>query len=146
MSDSSKRKNFWIYTCLVLAAFAVPCTVPLGITTIAWASDIPMRLNLVEALLVTFGIFIVWFLLSEVLDLLIQKLNPDGNLSNKSVSLVASLAILTIGYWSIVESFVVAAVFAGLVCGLLLAVSPIVDHWYKARPSDGNGAGTQTDV
>lgn len=105
-----------------------------------------MRLNLGEALFVTFGIFVVWFLLSEALDTLIQKMNPAGNLANKSVSLILSLAILTIGYWTIVESFIMATVLAGLVCGLLFALSPIVDHWYKARPSDGTGPGTQADT
>lgn len=146
MSDSSKRNDFWIYTGLVLAAFAVPCIVPLVITTIAWASDIPMRLNLVEALFVTFGVFIVWFLLSEVFDSLVLKIDPAGNLTNKSVSLALSLAVLTIGYWTIVESIMMATVLAGLVCGSLFALSPIIDHWYEARPSDGNGTGTQADT
>lgn len=143
MSDSPQRRDFWIYTGLVLAAFAVPCIVPLVITTIAWASDIPMRLNLVEALFVTFGIFVVWFVLSEVIDALIQKINPAGNLANKSVSSVFSLAVMGVGYWTIVESFLVAIVLAVLVCGSLFALSPIVDHWYKARPSDGDDNGIQ---
>lgn len=143
MNDSPQRRDFWIYTGLVLAAFAVPCIVPLVITTIAWASDIPMRLNLVEALFVTFGVFVVWFVLSEVIDALIQKINPAGNLANKSVSLVFSLTVMGVGYWTIVESFLVAIVLAVLVCGSLFAVSPIVDHWYKIRPSDRDDNGTQ---
>lgn len=140
MSNSSKRKDFWIYASLLLAAFSVPCIVPLVITTIAWASHVSMRLNLIEALFVTFAIFIVWFILSEIFDSLLEKINPAGSLVNKIVSLVLSFAILAIGYWTIVESLMMAAVLAALVCGLLFALSPIIDHWYEARPSNGNGA------
>ena len=140
MSDTSKKKDFWMYTGLLLAAFCVPCLVPLAVTTIAWASHVPMRLNLIEALFVTFALFIAWFILSEIFDSLIEKINPEGNVVNRSVSLVLSFAVLALGYWTIVESFVVAAVLAGLVCGLLFALSPIIDRWYEARPTTGNGA------
>ncbi|MDN5806336.1 MAG: hypothetical protein L0J17_01110, partial [Brevibacterium sp.] len=80
------------------------------------------------------------FILSEVFDSLVEKVNPTGNFVNKSVSLILSFAILAIGYWTIVESLVMATVLAGLVCGLLFALSPVIDHWYEARPSNGNGA------
>lgn len=140
MTEPRKSSNALIYTGLTLAAFCVPCSIPLAVTLVAWCFGVSMRLSLPGSLFVTFAMFAAWFVFSEIGDLLLRRLALGNRMAEKLVSNLPSLVVLALGYWLIFESIVAAAVAATIVIILFYCLSPVIDYWYnKAAPDSGGG-------
>lgn len=136
MSNSSTGTDKMIYLGLALAAFCVPCAIPLSVTLVGWALGAPMRLGVVAALLATFMIFVAWFIASEVVDLLLRRVGISKGFFARFVSNSISGIVLALGYWLIVDNRLVALLMAAIVYVLFLCVAPIIEYWYQKDPAN----------
>jgi hypothetical protein len=128
-----------IYLGLGSAAFCVPASVPIAVTSAAWALGVPMRFGIITALLVTLVIFLVWFISSESLDLLLRHTELDTHLAGRAASHVVSAIILALGYWLVVENGLAALLMAAVVFVLFVCLAPLIDFWYE-KPVTNGGA------
>jgi hypothetical protein len=138
MSDSSTGSDKLIYVALTAAAFCVPCAIPLAVTLAGWAVGAPLRLGIGGALIATFVIFAVWFIVAEIVDLLLRRLGIGKKLLGRIASNFVSGLVLALGYWLIVDSPLVALLMAAIVYVLFLCVAPIIEYWYEKEPASGS--------
>lgn len=129
-----------IYVGLTLGAFCVPASVPIAVTATAWALGVQMRTGPSAALFATFVIFLVWFISSEALDVLLRRAKLDAQLAGTVASHVVSAAILALGYWLIIENGLVALIMAAIVFVLYLCLAPLIEYWYAKPAADGGAA------
>lgn len=135
MTESRKSADPLIYTALTLAVFCVPCSIPLAVTVVAWCFGVPMRLSLLGSLLVTFVMFAVWFIVSEIGELFLRRLTVGNRVLAKLLSNLPSLMVLALGYWLVFDAVAAALLAAAVVFGLFACLSPIIEYWYdKAAP------------
>ncbi|WP_166969271.1 hypothetical protein [Brevibacterium atlanticum] len=115
------------FSAFVLVALGLPVILPFSATIIGWVIRLPMRLDLADALLATLGVFAAWFVLTSVIDVIIDSSDAAGSLTGRFVTAGASLLILGGGYLLILDSALAAVTIAGILAGVVLALSVWVD-------------------
>lgn len=127
MAFARRHSRPLTFSAIVLVALGLPVVLPFFATIIGWAIRLPMRLDLAESLLATLGIFAAWFVLSSVVDVIIDGSDVAGSLTGRFVSAGVSLLILGGGYLLIVNSALAAVTIAGIVAGAVFALGIWVD-------------------
>ncbi|MGC2976986.1 hypothetical protein ACPUD8_14910 [Brevibacterium sp. FAM 25378] len=115
------------FSAFVLVALGLPVVLPFSATIIGWVIRLPMRLDLADALLATLGVFAAWFVLTSVIDVIIDGSDAAGSLTGRFVSAGASLLILGGGYLLIVDSALAAATIGAILAGVVLALGVWAD-------------------
>ncbi|WP_210604236.1 hypothetical protein [Brevibacterium oceani] len=127
MTIAHRHRRPLTFSAFVLVALGLPVVLPFSATIIGWVIRLPMRLDLADALLATLGVFAAWFVLTSVIDVIIDGSDAAGSLTGRFVSAGASLLILGGGYLLILDSAWAAVTIAGILAGLVLALSVWVD-------------------
>ncbi|WP_181273948.1 hypothetical protein [Brevibacterium oceani] len=127
MTIAHRHRRPLTFSAFVLVALGLPVVLPFSATIIGWVIRLPMRLDLADALLATLGIFAAWFVLTSVIDVIIDGSDAAGSLTGPFVSAGASLLILGGGYLLILDSALAAMTIAGILAGVVLALSVWVD-------------------
>lgn len=123
-----RHRKALTYSALILVATGLPFVMPFSATLLGWALEVPMRLAFSESLLATFGVFVAWFVISRLIDVILDGSDIGGTLTGRLVSACASMVLLGSGYFLIVDSAFVSLLMAATVCGLLFAVSFAIDR------------------
>lgn len=111
-----------------VAALAIPCVLQLSVTPIGWALGMPMRLSFTDSLLATLGVFVAWFVVSRMIDVILASSDIGFSAAGRVVAAVSSMIVLGSGYLLIIDSIPVAALMAAAVCGVFFALSTIIDR------------------
>lgn len=127
MTIAHRHRRPLTFSAFVLVALGLPVILPFSATILGWVIRLPMRLDLADALLATLGIFAAWFVLTSVIDVIIDGSDAAGSLTGRFVTAGASLLILGGGYLLILDSALAAVTIAGILAGAVLALSVWVD-------------------
>lgn len=128
MSTTYRHRTVLTYSALTVVALVLPFVIPFSATLIGWALELPMRLALSESLLATLGVFFAWFVVSRLIDVILDSSDIGGTLTGRLVSAGTSMVLLGGGYFLIVDSFVMSLVMSVAVCGLLLVLSSMTEN------------------
>ncbi|MCD1286020.1 MULTISPECIES: hypothetical protein [unclassified Brevibacterium] len=128
MTTAYRHRKVLSYSALVVVALGLPTLVPFSATLLGWVMHLPMRLSLDESLLATIGVFAAWFVVSRLIDVILDSSDLGATLTGRAVSAFASMAVLGGGYLLIVDSVVLSLLMAGVVCGLFFALSTMIDR------------------
>lgn len=136
MSTAYRHRKILTYSALTMVALVLPFVIPFSATLIGWALEMPMRLALSESLLATLGVFFAWFVVSQLIEVILDGSDIGETLTGRLVSAGTSMVLLGGGYFLIVDSFVMSLVMAVAVCGLLFVLSSMTEHreWSSATP------------
>lgn len=136
MNTSYRHRAVLTYSALTVVALLLPFLIPFSATLIGWALELPMRLAMSESLLATLGVFFAWFVVSCLIDVILDGSDIGGTLTGRLVSTGASMVLLGGGYFLIVDSFVVSLVMSVAVCGLLFVLGSLTEHrdWSRTLP------------
>lgn len=133
MSTAYRHRTVLTYSALTVVALVLPFVIPFSATLIGWALELPMRLALSESLLATLGVFFAWFVVSRLIDVILDSSDIGGTLTGRLVSAGTSMVLLGGGYFLIVDSFVMSLVMSVAVCGLLFVLSSTTEHRKRSR-------------
>ncbi|GAA1555328.1 hypothetical protein [Brevibacterium picturae] len=133
MSTAYRHRTVLTYSALTVVALVLPFVIPFSATLIGWALELPMRLALSESLLATLGVFFAWFVVSRLIDVILDSSDIGGTLTGRLVSAGTSMVLLGGGYFLIVDSFVMSLVMSVAVCGLLFVLSSMTEHRERSR-------------
>lgn len=128
MTGAYRHRKVLTYSALIVAACGIPLVIPFLATLVGWALELPMRLAFSESLLATLGVFVAWFVVSRLIDVILDGSDLGSTMTGRLVSAGASMVLLGGGYFLIVDSALVSLVMAVVVCSLLLGLSFISDR------------------
>lgn len=127
MTIANRHRRPLTFSAFVLVALGLPVVLPFSATLIGWMIRLPMRLDLNDALLATLGVLAAWFVVTSIIDVIIDGSDAAGSLTGRFISAGASLLILGGGYLLILDSALAAVTVAGILAGAVLALSVWVD-------------------
>ncbi|SDS25256.1 hypothetical protein SAMN04489751_1586 [Brevibacterium sandarakinum] len=132
MTSAYRHRKVLTSSALMVAVTVLPLAMPFSATLLGWALEVPMRLAFSESLLATLGVFVAWFVISRLIDVILDGSDIGGTLSGRLISAVTSMVLLSGGYFLIVDSALVSLLIAAAVCGLLFAMSAEADRAFGA--------------
>ncbi|MGO2845903.1 MAG: hypothetical protein ACTIB7_12780 [Brevibacterium aurantiacum] len=128
MTTAYRHRKILTYSAIALAATVLPLLMPFSATLLGWALEVPMRLALSESLLATFGILVAWFVISRLIDVILDGSDIGGTVTGRLVSAATSMVLLGGGYFLIVDSAIAALLMAVAVCSLPLVMSILLQR------------------
>ncbi|TGD38676.1 hypothetical protein [Brevibacterium aurantiacum] len=128
MTTAYRHRKALTYSALILVATGLPFAIPFSATLLGWALEVPMRLAFSESMLATLGVFLAWFVISRLIDVILDGSDIGGTLTGRLVSAGASMVLQGGGYFLIVDSALASLLMAVTVCGLLFALSFAIDR------------------
>lgn len=128
MNTAYRHRTVLTYSALTMVALVLPFVIPFSATLIGWALEMPMRLALSGSLLATLGVFFAWFVVSRLIDVILDSSDIGGTLTGRLLSAGTSMVLLGGGYFLIVDSFVMSLVMSVAVCGLLFVLSSMMER------------------
>lgn len=132
MTSAYRHRKVLTSSALIAAVTVLPLAMPFSATLLGWALEVPMRLAFSESLLATLGVFVAWFVVSRLIDVILDGSDIGGTMTGRLVSATTSMVLLGGGYFLIVDSALVSLLMAVVVCGLLFAMSLEVDRAFRA--------------
>lgn len=132
MSTAYRHRTVPTFSALVVAALGLTFAVPFSATLGGWALEVPMRLSFAESLLATLGVFAAWFVVSRLIDVILEDSDLGGTHTGRAVSTVATLVLLGGGYFLIVDSFLVSLIMALGVCAAQMVLRALIAHIPRA--------------
>ena len=132
MTSAYRHRKVLTSSALIAAVTVLPLAMPFSATLLGWALEVPMRLAFSESLLATLGVFVAWFVVSRLIDVILDGSDIGGTMTGRLVSATTSMVLLGGGYFLIVDSALVSLLMAVVVCGLLFAMSLEVDRVFRA--------------
>ncbi|WP_231444751.1 hypothetical protein [Brevibacterium zhoupengii] len=127
MTTAYRHRKILTYSAIAVVATVLPLLMPFSATLLGWALEVPMRLALSESLLATFGIFVAWFVISRLIDVILDGSDIGGTLTSRMVSAGVSMVLLGGGYFLIVDSAIASLLMAVAVCSLPFGIGVVRD-------------------
>lgn len=118
---------------MVVGALAVGLAPVVVVTGVAILMDVALRTGPVVALLASFGVAILWFILVSVVEIPMKVALRHAHVSVREIVINAiALILLAFAYFVIVEQFLASLIMAALSFAGYLALRPVIERAERA--------------
>lgn len=128
-------KGFLAYSAISSSVIAFVALPVVAAAILPWLAGMPMRFSLPASIFLSILVFSVWIIAAEIFEKTILKSTLEGKM-REPASFVASVLLLSLGFYLLVNQFIYAVVMAIISHLLYMLAEPLVSKMEKTLSTE----------